>query len=78
MSSENDTSINVCLLGNVKAGDLLGVGVQGHQFNFQSLMLFNLPGLHAIVSYIKIMTLLSSNNLRGLLVQFYNPADVAL
>ena len=53
MSSENDTSINVCLLGNVKAGDLLGVGVQGHQFNFQSLMLFNLLGLHAIDSYIK-------------------------
>ena len=46
-------SINVCLLGNVKAADLLRVGVQGHQFNFQSLMLFNLPGLHAIVSYIK-------------------------
>ena len=41
------------LLGNVKAGDLLGLGVQGHQFNVQSLMLFNLLGLHAIVSYIK-------------------------
>ena len=53
MSSENDMSINVCLLGNDKAGDLLGVGVQGHQFNFQLLMLFNLLGLHAIVSYIK-------------------------
>ena len=26
MSSENDMSINVCLLGNDKAGDLLGVG----------------------------------------------------
>ena len=48
MSSENDMSINVCLLGKVKAGDLLGVGVQGHQFNFQSLMLLNLLGLHAI------------------------------
>ena len=54
-SSENDTSItiNVCLLGNAKAGDPLGVGVQGHQSNFQSFMLFNLLGLYAIVSYIK-------------------------
>ena len=30
MSSENDTSIIVCLLGNVKAGGLLGLGVWWH------------------------------------------------
>ena len=29
MSSVNDTSINVCLLGNAKVGGLLGLGVQG-------------------------------------------------
>ena len=29
MSSENDTSINVCVLGNAKVGGLLGLGVQG-------------------------------------------------
>ena len=29
MSSVNDTSINVCLLGNVKVGGVLGLGVQG-------------------------------------------------
>ena len=30
MSSENETSINVCLLGNVKVGALLGLGVRWH------------------------------------------------
>ena len=53
MSSENDTSIKVCLLGNVKAGDLLGVGVQWDQLHFQSFMFSNLFGLYVIVIYIK-------------------------
>ena len=30
MSSENETSINVSLLGNVKVGALLGLGVRWH------------------------------------------------
>ena len=32
MSSEIDTSINVCLLDNVKEGDLLGLGMWGVGF----------------------------------------------
>ena len=34
MSSENDTSINVCLLVNVKERGLLGLGVRGVSFIF--------------------------------------------
>ena len=34
MSSENDTSINICLLVNVKEGGLLGLGVRGVSFIF--------------------------------------------
>ena len=33
-SSENDTSINVCLLVNVKEGGLLGLGMLGLSFIF--------------------------------------------
>ena len=35
MSSENDTSINVCLLVNVKEWGLLGLGVRGVSFIFK-------------------------------------------
>ena len=34
MSSENDTSINVCLLVNIKEGGLLGLGMRGVSFIF--------------------------------------------
>ena len=34
MSSENDTSINVCLLVNIKEGGQLGLGMRGVSFIF--------------------------------------------
>ena len=34
MSSENDTSINVCLLVNIKEGGLLRLGMRGVSFIF--------------------------------------------
>ena len=71
MSSENDTSINVCLLGNIKAEDLLGVGVQGHRSNFQSFMFSNLLGL-----YNTLLSVISSDTVQ--FQQYSGPARTVL
>ena len=48
MSSENDTSINVCLLVNVKEGGLLGLGMWGITIYFHTFSFFNILGLYVI------------------------------
>ena len=53
MSSENNTSINVCLLINVKEGGLLGLGVRGVSLIFVHFCFFNMLGLYVIDRYAK-------------------------
>ena len=74
-SSENDTSINVSLLGNVKAGDLLGGECWGISLIFNHLCVLTWTLRYCQLHQV---TLFSSNNLRGLLVQFYHRAECDL